>query len=176
MNNYEVSVFDIIYDDELMDTEATTGISGSVTPKDAFVLSINHFGRVNLDYMSEIVVCGKDSLIEALEGRLIWKDPRCYDPAFPYDGWITREQYVRGNVYRLLDEARTADHSTGLFAKNIELLKSVLPDSPEQDDIMVSLGATWVPSEYYLRFVCKLLEMDNFPPRIYLDSFSGNGS
>lgn len=173
MNNYEVSVFDIIYDDELMDTETTMGIFGSVTPKDAFVLSINHFGRVNLDYMSEIVGCGKDSLIEALEGRLIWKDPRCYDPAFPYDGWITREQYVRGNVYRLLDEARTADHSTGLFAKNIELLKSVLPDSPEQDDIMVSFGATWVPSEYYLRFVCELLEMYDFPPTIYLDSFFG---
>lgn len=169
-----MNVFDIIYDDELIDIEtAPNSASEGSTPKEAFILSINHFGRVNLDYMSEASGSSKDALIKALEGVLIWKDPSCYDPAFPYDGWITREQYVRGNIYRLLDEARSADQTTGLFAKNIELLKSVLPDGPEQDDIMVSLGATWVPAEYYLRFVCELLEMDDYPPELYLDSFFG---
>ena len=164
--------FDIIYDDELIDVEISSAIR-NITPKEAFVLSINRFGRVNLDFMSEACGLEKEALIDALEGVLIWKDPRCYDPAIPYGGWITREQYVRGNVYRLLDEARSADHSSVLFAKNIELLKSVLPDGPEQDDIMVSLGATWVPAEYYLRFVCELLEMSDYPPELYLDSFFG---
>ena len=168
-----VDIFDLIYDDELIDETEPSNHSESVTPKDAFILSINRFGRINLDFMSEASGCKKDDLIDALEGVLIWKDPRCYDPSLPYDGWITREQYVRGNVYRLLDEARSADHSTEVFAKNIELLKSVLPDGPEQDDIMVSLGATWVPAEYYLRFVCDLLEMDDYPPELYLDSFFG---
>ena len=166
--------YDIIYDDELINAEISSAIpSGSITSKDAFALSINHFGRVNLDYMSEVCGREKDALISELEGVLIWKDPRCYDSAFPYDGWITREQYVRGNIYRLLEEAKAADRATGLFAKNIGLLKSVLPDGPEQDDIMVSLGATWVPAEYYLRFVCELLEMDDYPPELYLDSFFG---
>lgn len=142
------TIFDIIYDDELNDDEFTVSPSGRISPKDALVLSINHYGRVNLDYMSEASGDSKAALIAALEGVLIWKDPRCYDPALPYVGWITREQYVRGNVYRLLDEARSADQSTGLFAQNIELLKSVLPDGPEQDDIKVPLGATWVPAEY----------------------------
>lgn len=173
MNNYEMDVFDIVYDDELVDTEFSGSSDGNISPKEAFILSVNCFGRVNLDYMSEVSGASKDALIESLEGVLILKDPRCYDPAVPYDGWITREQYVRGNIYRLLDEARTADTGTGLFARNIEVLKSVLPDGPEQEDIMVSLGATWVPAEYYLRFVCELLEMDDCPPELYLDSFFG---
>ena len=173
MNYYEENLFDIVYDDEFINVEVFSNVSDSVTPKEAFVLSINHFGRVNLDYMSEVSGLEKDALIESLEGVLIWKDPHCYEPAIPYDGWITREQYVRGNVYRLLDEAKAANHSSGLFDKNIELLKSVLPDGPDQDDIMVSLGATWVPAEYYLRFVCELLEMDDYPPELYLDSFFG---
>ena len=175
MEKYDADIFDIVYDDELPDSNAEgPGESGGcLSPKDAFILSLNQFGRVSLEYMSGACGRDKDSLIELLEGRLIWKDPRCYDPASPYDGWITREQYVRGNIYRLLDEAKKADQGTGLFAENIELLKSVLPDGPEQDDIMVTLGSTWVPAEYYLRFVCELLEMVDFPPELYLDSFFG---
>lgn len=173
MDHYETDVFDVIYDDELMDTPVTSHPGGGVGPKEAYVLSINHFGRVNLDYMSEVSGCSRETLIETLEGVLIWKDPRRYDAASPYDGWITREQYVRGNVYQLLNEARAADQKSGLFARNIELLKSNLPDGPELEDIMVSLGATWVPAEYYLRFVCELLEMQAYPPELYLDSFFG---
>lgn len=169
----DTDIFEIIYDDELND-EISAGVTpGSSTSKEAFMLSINRFGRVNLDFMSEACGLEKQALIDELEGSLIWKDPRCYDPAHPYDGWITREQYVRGNVYRLLDEAKTADRATGLFAKNIELLRSVLPDGPGQDDIMIPLGATWVPEEYHLRFVCELLGMDDYPPELYLDTFFG---
>lgn len=172
-NTDNADIFDIIYDDELIDTELPEGRSGSVTPKDAFVLSVNHFGRVNLGYMSEACGRSEDALIEELEGSLIWKDPRSYDPASPYDGWLIREQYVRGNIYRLLDEAESADRRTGLFSPNIELLKSVLPDCPDPEDIMISLGATWVPEEYYLQFICELLEMNDYPPQLYLDSFLG---
>ena len=95
MNYYEENLFDIVYDDEFINVEVFSNVSDSVTPKEAFVLSINHFGRVNLDYMSEVSGLEKDALIESLEGVLIWKDPHCYEPAIPYDGWITREQYVR---------------------------------------------------------------------------------
>ena len=73
----------------------------------------------------------------------------------------------------MLKEARAADQGTGLFARNIELLKSVLPDGPDRDDIMVSLGSTWVPAEYYLQFICELLDMNDYPPALYLDSFFG---
>ena len=165
-------VFDILYDDELLETEIDAQ-SDIVTPKEAFILSINRFGRVNLKYMSEVCGQGKDTLVNALEGQLIWKDPSRYDPEDPYEGWITREQYVCGNVYRLLDEARAAYRTTGLFAKNIELLKSVLPDGPDQEDIMVTLGATWVPGDYYLRFICEILEMEDCPPELYLDNYFG---
>jgi len=174
MMNIENDVFDVIYDDELSDAPEASAVPGSkLSVNDAFILCLNQFGRVNLDYMSKASGISEAALAEVLEGVLIWKDPRCYDPASPYDGWVTREQYVRGNVYRLLEEARTADHGTGLFAKNIALLQSVLPDGPEQDDIMVTLGATWVPADCYLRFVCELLEMDDNPPELYMDSFFG---
>ena len=167
-----IDAFEIAYDDELLEVEEAS-YSDNMTPKDACILSINCFGRINLEYMSQVCHRDKDSLIDALEGVLIWKAPGSYDPEFPYEGWVTREQYVRGNVYRLLDEAKEAHHATGLFAKNIELLKAVLPDGPKKEDIMVTLGATWVPAEYYLRFICELLDIKDYPPTLYLDNFFG---
>lgn len=171
----DADFFDVLYDDELLDVDVE-GLSepgGCMPPEEAFILSLNRFGCINLEFMSGMCGRDKDVLIDELEGELIWKDPRRYDPMSPYDGWITREQYVRGNIYSLLKEARAADQGTGLFARNIELLKSVLPDGPDRDDIMVSLGSTWVPAEYYLQFICELLDMNDYPPALYLDSFFG---
>ena len=83
MENYDADIFDIVYDDELPDSNAEgPGESGGcLSPKDAFILSLNQFGRVSLEYMSGACGRDKDSLIELLEGRMIWKDPRCYDSA-----------------------------------------------------------------------------------------------
>ena len=57
-------VFDILYDDELLETEIDAQ-SDIVTPKEAFILSINRFGRVNLKYMSEVCGQGKDTLVRS---------------------------------------------------------------------------------------------------------------
>ena len=182
MLNYKentTDVFDVVYDDELPDSEPANPdqpITQSFTPKEACLLSINRLGRIDLDYMAGICRYSRDELIDRLEGVVIWKDPRVFDPASPYDGWITREQYVRGNVYRLLDEARAKDGGTGLYRKNIELLEASLPEGPARNEIMISLGATWVPARYYLAFICDLLLMHPKPPTLELDTFFGKWS
>lgn len=177
MGIQDYDIFEVLYDDEVsLPTQVLNEEEGSFTAREAFVLSINRFGRINLKFMS--AKCGRpeDDLIRELEGVLIWKDPSRYLPKAPYEGWITREQYVQGNIFRLLSEAEEADRKTGLFSKNIELLRSELPDGPEAHELKVTLGATWVPAGYFLQFICDLLDMEAFPPTLELDTFFGKWS
>ena len=112
MNYYEENLFDIVYDDEFINVEVFSNVSDSVTPKEAFVLSINHFGRVNLDYMSEVSGLEKDALIESLEGVLIWKDPHCYDVRCTYKSTDHKDRH-----YRQRTASRRSARSAGFKRK-----------------------------------------------------------
>ena len=169
----EQTVFDIVYDDEWQSEMPDSVDSGTLSPEDALVLSMNEFGTVHLPYMSAVSGLSKRELVCALEGKAIWKDPCRYNKNRPYEAFLTREQYVRGNLFRLFAEAVQAHEETGLFAENIRLLKAELPEGPVAEDIAVTLGATWVPAEYYLQFICETLDMKDVPPELTLDTYFG---
>ncbi len=170
-----MELFDVFYDDDVYDGGAEKETPTEVTAREAFVLSINRCGRVNLEYMAKCSGRTEKQLVKELEGVLIWKDPRVYTLARPYEGWVAREQYVRGNVYRLLEEAKQKHRKTGLYGKNIELLEASLPDGPGQEDIVVTLGATWVPKDVYQKYLCELLDILNaaYAPTVEFDAYFG---
>ena len=156
-----MQIFDVLYDDDIWDSEVPEAPQkNKYSVEDAYIVSINRYGKVNLSYMS--LLCGKSEkdIIRRMEGKMIWRDPMRYDTEKPYENWLTREQYVRGNIYRLLEEAKEQngkDGRKGLFGANIRLLTSELPDGPKSEELVVTLGATWVPEKYYLDFICDLL-------------------
>ena len=105
MNEYfddNMQTFDVLYDDEIWSAGEEQAGQPNCSAEDALILSINRFGRVNLPFMAEISGKTEVELISALEGRMIWKDPSCYDPAEPCKGWVTEMQYAVGNIHRLL--------------------------------------------------------------------------
>lgn len=163
-----MQIVDVLYDDEVWTDETSPQM---YSMEDAYILSINRYGRVNLSYMASLCERTEDDIISEMEGRVIWRDPMRYDPDKPYDNWLMREQYVRGNIYRLLEEAKEQNSKTGLFNANIRLLTSELPDGPKAEELTVTLGATWVPAKYYVQFICDLLDMHRNPPSLYYDTY-----
>lgn len=169
--NEEIQVFDVLYDDENWTAADEPETERKCSMEDALVLSINRFGRVNFPYMAEVSGNTQEEIAAALEGSLIFRDPACYDPAVPYSGWVTGPQYARGNIYLLLDKACEMDRETGLFSRNIEFLRTKLPEAPRAEEIVISLGATWVPAEVYISFICDLLDMKDCPPELVYDNY-----
>lgn len=177
MQEFNDNDFDVLYEDELVDDTKKSDISddtsGKVTPEDAFVYSMNQKGRVDFAYMEKLTGMRSAELAKCLEGRVIWRDPARYDPMHPYEGWVTREQYVRGNIYRLREQAEKAQKKTGLFASNLWLLDSVLPEGPKAEDIAMTLGASWIPEDVVQSFISELLDMEYYPPKVSFDPFFG---
>ena len=162
-----MQIFDVLYDDEMWPGETPQKYS----IEDEYVKSVNQFGKVNLPFIASLCGSSEEEIISKLEGKLIWRDPVRYDSAVPNENWLIREQYLPGNLYRLLDEAKEQNGKTGLFSSNIKLLTSELPDGPRSDELTVTLGATWVPEKYYLKFICDLLDIRTNPPSLFYDTY-----
>ena len=96
-----MQIIDVLYDDEIWPGE--TPQKHSI--EDAYVKSINQFGKVNLPFIASLCGSSEEEIISKLEGKLIWRDPVRYDSAVPNENWLIREQYLPGNLYRLIDEA-----------------------------------------------------------------------
>lgn len=130
--------------------------------EDALMKSMSNHGKIILDYMESVSGLSKKELIDELAGKAMWQDPVLYG-AHQSEGedWLIREQYVKGNIFRLLREATDAQKRYGRFAANIKLLKASLPESVDISEIFVSLGATWVPSYVYHHFLCDLFGVED---------------
>lgn len=127
---------------------------GKCSAEDALLKSMNDHGKIILSYMARISSLSEDELIRELAGKAMWQDPAQYAlHKDDYEDWLTREQYVKGNIFRLLGEATEQHKKYGRFADNIKLLKKSLPQMPDITEIFVSLGATWVPTFIYERFL-----------------------
>lgn len=58
--------FDIVYDDDFISPDNLINTGTPVSPVDAFILSINRFGRVNLSYMAQVSGHPEEELISSL--------------------------------------------------------------------------------------------------------------
>lgn len=117
------------------------------TAYEALVVSIGERGRVDLDLMSRL--CGKETkeLLQDLEGRIF------QDPAHP-GSYQLAATYLSGNIREKLREAQVADEkSPGQFTANIQALKDAVPPELGPGEIILKLGATWVPPDVYRDFI-----------------------
>ena len=119
------------------------------TPKEALIVSMNEYGRPDLDFMSGL--CGRpvDDLTSELS-ELIYRNPHNLT-------WELADHYLTGDVKGKLKEAQEAARTNGEFRKNVEALLAVQPPDLEPVDISVHLGSTWVPPEVVADFCRHLL-------------------
>ncbi|HCA3439650.1 TPA: DEAD/DEAH box helicase family protein [Salmonella enterica subsp. salamae serovar 35:g,m,s,t:-] len=100
--------------------------------KDALVISLNEYGRVDLNHMAQLTNFSHEKLQMELKGHIF------FDPVD--EEWIVADRYLTGNVKEKLRQAQQAQ-----LLDNIEALQAVQPADIDAVDIAVQLGSVWVP-------------------------------
>ena len=115
-------------------------------PRKACSFPSNERGHVDLGFIAELYGQPEDPIVEEL-GDLIFHDPD--------GGYVTRDEYLSGNVRRKLAVAR--DSTDTRHARNVAALEAVQPEDILPGDIDANLGAPWIPEEIIRQFAAGLL-------------------
>lgn len=128
---------------------------GECTPVEALALSLNEYGRCNMDYMKQILLMDEDEIAIALEGHIYLTN----------EGWQHKSHALCGNVIKKRHElerklAETNDIPTRQYLqKTIDALRSVTPKAIPYEDITIQMGSRWIPCEYYEAFARKIFKL-----------------
>lgn len=128
---------------------ARRDITAANGPKDAMLVSLNEYGRVDVPYMMRLTGASEEDLVRDLRG-LIYMNPKS-------QRWESADQYLTGNVKAKLRDAVAAAEREQRFEANVEALREIQPADIDPVDIGVQLGATWVPPHVVDAFVGHLL-------------------
>lgn len=112
--------------------------------KDALVHSLNHRGRVDLAYMKLAYVKDEAEIISEL-GDLVYVDPATQT-------FVTADEYLSGDVKTKLEEAKAAAKDNRELQRNVDALLAVIPVDKLPSEIHASIGASWIPANYYAEF------------------------
>lgn len=138
--------------ENVFNADARTQGVHAESPSDALVMSLGTLGRVDIEYMSSITGLDYKEVIGALRGS-IYQNPQTWGECF-YKGWETADEYLSGNILRKQREAIEANEKyKGYFLENITALKAVLPPAVSVDDIYITLGSPWVPTDVIDDFI-----------------------
>ena len=127
------------------------------TPSEALAVSIGEKGKVDLNYMAELLGTSKDTdaIIDELQ-NVIFQDPLSEE-------WQTADEYLSGNVRDKLRIATMAAENNAFYNVNKEALEKALPKELDASQIDVRLGATWIDTEDINDFM-----RETFEPPFYL--------
>lgn len=122
---------------------------------DALILSLSNLGEVDLGYISAVTGADEQVIIDALRGA-IYQNPERWDGC-PSKGWETAEEYLSGNLVRKWREAKKADAQyKGMFRGNMEAIERMLPPMVSTEEIYITLGSPWVPTDVIDAFILYL--------------------
>lgn len=124
-------------------------------PDEALAASLNKYGNVDLDYMSQISNMNSDALKEVLQGRIF------YNPL--QKEYEISERWTAGNVVEKAHEVRTylegnpndPDAKVSLVA-----LEASRPRRIEFEELDFNLGERWIPTGIYARFASHIFDTD----------------
>jgi len=124
-------------------------VTGVDTVADAVAVSLDTYGRLDLDYMSDLLgASGAEEVAAQLR-----HDQR----AFQMPGsnqWIPAEDYLSGQVRSKLDDAlAAAAEDPDRWTRNVEALQAVMPQDLTPAEIEPRLGAVWIPDTDYTAFL-----------------------
>ena len=126
------------------------------TSMEALTVVINEEGYVDIARMMSLTGKGFDDIVTELQGE-IYLDPEKENSNNKYEGWVTADEYLSGDVRRKLRVAERTQDSR--FNINIEKLKTVIPKDLEASDIRVNLGVSWIDVQDYQQYMEELFEL-----------------
>ncbi|WP_407480287.1 N-6 DNA methylase [Elizabethkingia miricola] len=124
-------------------------------PEEALAASLNKYGNVDLDFMSEISSLPADTLKEALHGRLFFNPLQ--------QEYEIAERWIAGNVVEKADDVRAylENNPDDTEAKeSLNALEEARPKRIDFEELDFNLGERWIPTGIYARFASHLFDAD----------------
>lgn len=123
--------------------------------EEALAISLNNFGRVDFNYITELTDKDQDALLEELKGQVY------YNPI--HKDYETSSKFLSGDVVEkisLIEEYLITHPDDELSKESCKALKQVAPEQITFDELDFNLGERWIPSEVYSDFVSNLFETE----------------
>lgn len=123
---------------------------------DALIMCLSTCGRVDIEFISAITgIEDYKEIIEALKGS-IYQNPEKWGECY-YKGWETSDEYLSGNLMRKWNIASEANEKyEGIFQSNLDAITRVMPPTVTSEDIYITLGSPWVPTDVIDAFIIHL--------------------
>lgn len=119
---------------------------------DGLVLSLANLGKVDIEYIAAIASTDPKNVIQTLRGS-IYQNPTTWNECF-YKGWETAEEYLSGHLMPKWKAAKEANEMyLGYFENNLRALESAMPVPVDPDNIYVTLGSPWIPTDIIDDFI-----------------------
>jgi N12 class adenine-specific DNA methylase len=124
--------------------------------QDAITLSLQKYGRLQMNYICELLDQPFENLMQSQKGdeTLIFQD---IDGSFK-----TRDEYLSGQVVEKLQSAKERATVDPPFLNNVDQLEKVQPRPIPMVDIYAPLQARWIPKEDIRAFISDLLQTEKF--------------
>jgi len=113
---------------------------------DALAICNDKHGTVNIHFIAELLAKTPEAVLDGLlTQNLVFDAPiGCIKP-----GLVMSNDYLTGDIGTKLAVAKRAAQHDSAYARNVEALTAVLPPPLGPEDIVIGLGAEWVPEEIY---------------------------
>lgn len=128
-------------------------ITGVENVLDGFLASLNTQGKVDIDYIADLMGVDHQEVIDEL-GDKIYRNPQTEE-------WESENEYLSGNVREKLEAAEKAAQENPEYFRNAAALEGVIPEDLAPQDIAVSFGAPWIPTDVIEQFIHETLEIDD---------------
>lgn len=136
-------------------------VNGALTAKDALIRSLDTTGQVDLPLICRLSRRPKDAVLEQLQDVIFRL------PDLAIEQYVTADDYLSGNVRSKLREARTLAAIEPAFQRNVAALEQVQPPALGKAEIIVRLGAAWLPAAVVHAFIQQLLPAFNGSVRFH---------
>lgn len=130
--------------------KANVTVTHAENVSDGLIVSINTTGGVDASLIARLTGKSQEEVTrELIDGRMAFKTRT--------GALEAPETYLSGNVRAKLREAEALARNDKDFLNNVEELRRVIPKDVPYDEIHVSPGAVWVPTDVYADFIAHML-------------------
>ena len=130
--------------------KANVTVTHAESVSDGLIVSINTTGGVDASLIARLTGRSQEEVARELIGSRMAFKTRSGSLEAP-------ETYLSGNVRAKLREAEALARNDKDFQNNVEELRRVIPKDVPYDEIYVTPGAVWVPTDVYADFIAHML-------------------
>ena len=119
---------------------------------DGLMMSLDMLGMVDIEFIASVTGSDLKTVIDSLKGS-IYQNPLHWNEVF-YKGWETADEYLSGNLMHKYQVAKEANEKyNGYFQNNVTALEGIIDPEIATDDIYVTLGSPWIPTDVIDDFI-----------------------